>query len=78
MRLPVKKIVRALAIATTLALAPVAYSSDRGLHENAAVCQNYTCCLEMGSLCHTGTHVYTNAAWKNEGPCHPIRIKPST
>lgn len=68
-----KRAVRALAIGATLAMAPVAYSPDRGLHENTATCQNGTCCGERESICGLNGTNFQHYYYKAEGPCSQIK-----
>jgi hypothetical protein len=76
MQANLKRAARVLAIGTTLAMAPVAYSPDRGLHENTATCQGGTCCPEPYSICGLNGVNFQGYYYKSEGRC--TQVKPST
>ena len=68
-----KNLLRAAALAVTLAAAPLAYSPAEGVSLNSACAQKMggtgTCCFQTDAICITPTGNIAHAYYQSEGPC---------
>ena len=70
----VTRFLRVACPVAVLALAPVAFTPERGVVENQACAQSGTCCPEPGSTCVIGDFSRADAYYKPSGSCKIIDV----